>query len=144
MIILFFILSIVSKTASSDMVVIVAASTPVDHANKSLISDIFLDRIHTFDNGTPVIPVNNNALMKYFYLRVADRNQNEMESYWSKLLFTSRGEPPMSLDDDKLVIDLITNNPSMVGYVNADSVKNNPNLKVIETITDDVYAVGSN
>ena len=134
---------LMALSGHADMVVIVDNKTNVTHISNSSVGDIFLDRLHTFDNGISVVPVNNNALMKYFYLRVADRNQNEMQAYWSKLLFTGRGEPPLTLDDDQSVIQLIEHNPNMVGYVSAASVKDNPNVKVIEVIPDDVYAMGN-
>ncbi len=127
------------SVARADIVVIVAGNAPVTNTSPTSIRDIFLDRVHTFDNDVAVIPVNNRSLMKYFYLRVADRNQNEMESYWSKLLFTGRGEPPTALEDDSLVIKIIENNPNMIGYVNSTSIKDDTKVKVLETIPEDLY-----
>ncbi len=136
---MFFACLFLMSVARADIAVIVSVAAQVTNTSPASIRDVFLDRVHTFDNNVAVIPVNNRSLMKYFYLRVADRNQNEMESYWSKLLFTGRGEPPTALEDDSLVVKIIENNPNMVGYVNSASIKDDTKVKVLETIPDDAY-----
>jgi ABC-type phosphate transport system substrate-binding protein len=53
---------------------------------------------------------------------VLGRNSSQVSAYWSKLVFTGKGIPPKEVNSDAEVIDLVSKNPSVIGYVDSSSL----------------------
>nr|WP_136249642.1 phosphate ABC transporter substrate-binding protein [Ningiella ruwaisensis] len=102
----------------------------VNPANNSAIDDktvqrIFLGKEKKFGDGTETIPVNqvaDSAIRQSFDENVLGRSSSQVSAYWSKLVFTGKGIPPKEVTSDAEVIDLVSKNPSVIGYVDSASV----------------------
>jgi hypothetical protein len=57
-----------------------------------------------------------------FNEKILNKTSSQMKAYWSKLVFTGKGTPPKELLSDKEVIDLVSKNPNMIGYIQKESV----------------------
>ena len=67
-----------------------------------------------------MIPVDQNegaATRGEFYKKVANKDAAQLNAYWSKLIFTGQGQPPKAVGGDDAVIELVSKNPNMIGYV---------------------------
>lgn len=89
------------------------------------VQRIFLGKEKKFPDGSETLPVNqvaDNSLRKSFDEDVLGRNSSQVSAYWSKLVFTGKGIPPKEVSTDAEVIDLVSKNPSVIGYIDSSSV----------------------
>lgn len=97
--------------------------------DKKVISKIFLGKTKKFPGGGEAIPLNldSGGTSAEFTKKVLGKSESQMKAYWSKLLFTGKGQAPKSLKSDAEIIDMVSKNPNMIGYISeaavTDSVK---------------------
>jgi ABC-type phosphate transport system substrate-binding protein len=106
------------SSALSGVVVVVHPSNG-DALNKKAISKIFLGKSKKFPSGTAAKPVtlDSGATSAEFTKSVLGKSESQIKAYWSKLLFTGKGQAPKSVASDAEVIDMVSKNPEMIGYV---------------------------
>jgi ABC-type phosphate transport system substrate-binding protein len=108
------------SAAAAELVVIVSARAPVTALRTDQVADIFLSESNRFPDGSEAIAIDQNVRMPAraeFYDRVARRSPALMKAYWTKMVFTGRGQPPREVADDAAVRKLVAENPGMVGYI---------------------------
>ena len=67
-----------------------------------------------------------------FYSAVTSKNESQLKSYWSGLVFTGKGQPLTSVSDDAAVIAKVSVEPDTIGYVDNTSVTDK--VKVLFTL----------
>ncbi|WP_312957985.1 phosphate ABC transporter substrate-binding protein [Stutzerimonas nitrititolerans] len=67
-----------------------------------------------------------------FYSAVTNKNESQLKSYWSGLIFTGKGQPMASIADDAAVVAKIAAEADAIGYV--DSAAVNDSVKVLFTL----------
>ena len=119
-----------SAGTSAEVVAVVAASNPVSTLSRSQIADIFLGRMIRFPDGREVVPVDqveNSAAREAFYLKFADKSPAQIKAFWSRIIFTGRGQPPPEVSNGVEVKKFIAKHPDAIGYIEQklvdDSVK---------------------
>lgn len=120
-----FALSLPVRGAAADVVAIVSAKNPVTTLSKHQIMDIFLGKTRSFPDGRPAVPVDQvegSAARDDFYLELAGRSPAQMKAYWSKIIFTGRGQPPPEVANDLQVKKFIAEHPNAIGYIDASRV----------------------
>jgi len=55
-----------------------------------------------------------------------------MKAYWSRLVFTGKGKPPMSVGSASEMLSAVAADSSAIGYVDASQV--NDSVKVVLTL----------
>jgi len=73
-----------------------------------------------------------NAVRETFVEEVMGRNESQMKSYWSRLVFTGKGEPPQAFSSDAEVLDYVRSNSGAIGYV--DSAADTSGTNVVFTL----------
>ena len=89
------------------------------------VQRIFLGKDKKFADGSESIAVNQTAetqIRQDFDEAILGRSSSQVSAYWSKLVFTGKGIPPKELASDAEVLDLVSKNPSVIGYVDRASV----------------------
>lgn len=117
--------------SQADIVVIVHPSNS-DALDKKKISKIFLGKLKRFPSGSQTVPItqkSSNKARGEFDKKVLKKSASQLKAYWSKLLFTGKGQPPKEVTNDSEVIELVAGNPNVIGYVDAASV--NDSVKVL-------------
>lgn len=129
-IIIAFSLSLVSAEAMADIVAVVSAKSPVSTLSKNQVVDIFLGKANRFPNGHQAVPVDQNegsAAREEFYFKFAGKSPSQIKAFWSKIIFTGRGQPPQEVSNDIEVKKFIVEHPDAIGYIDQklmdDSVK---------------------
>ncbi|SDR70011.1 hypothetical protein SAMN05216421_0061 [Halopseudomonas xinjiangensis] len=115
-------------TASAEVAVIVnpaASAAP----SQSEVANIFLGKDKSL---TAVDQQGWSATKEAFYAGVASKNEAQLKSYWSGLIFTGKGQPPASVADDSAVVAKVAGNPGAIGYVASSAV--NDQIKVLFTL----------
>ncbi|WP_045857110.1 type 2 periplasmic-binding domain-containing protein [Teredinibacter purpureus] len=98
------------------------------------ISLIFLGKKKSFPDGSQAVPVSQTedaAPTAEFNDKILKKSSSQLKAYWSKLVFTGKGTPPRSVDNDAAVVSLVSSNPNIIGYVDASAV--NDSVKVVAT-----------
>jgi len=119
-----------SGFASAEVAVIVHPSN-ADAISQADVSAIFLGKKKAFPGGNSAVPiVLSDATTDEFNTKLLGKSASQLKSYWSKLVFTGKANPPKSVSSDEM-LSLIKSNPNMIGFV--DSANVSADVKVVGT-----------
>lgn len=96
------------------------------------ISRIFLGKKKTYPDGREAVPVDlkdGDTVRSDFVSSVLSKNDQQIKAYWAQLLFTGKGTPPKEVDSSAAVKELVSQNPSIIGYIDSQQVDSS--VKVI-------------
>ncbi|MFZ5756334.1 MAG: phosphate ABC transporter substrate-binding protein [Pseudomonadota bacterium] len=105
--------------------VVVHPSVNVGALNVDQLGQLFLGRAKTLPDGTPVSPIDlaeGSALRITFSERVLGKNEQQLRSYWSRMIFTGKGQPPRSMATSQDVLRAVAATPGYIGYVDSRDV----------------------
>ncbi|PKI16375.1 phosphate ABC transporter substrate-binding protein [Colwellia sp. 12G3] len=123
----------ISHTCYADVSIV------VNTANGGAISDteisrLFLGKLKKFSDGESAIPINSKAgtaARVVFEEKVLNKSSSQIKAYWSKRVFSGKGNPPTEVDNDAAVLSFVAENTGAIGYVDAASVDGT--VKVVKT-----------
>ncbi len=110
---------------AGDIVVITHPSVGVTELSKEDVMRIFLAKTKTYPNekqAVPVIPKENADTRKRFESVVFQKSPVQIKAYWTRLLFTGRGNPPQALEDDAAIKKRVAETPNAIGYIDASAL----------------------
>ncbi|WP_017446118.1 hypothetical protein [Gayadomonas joobiniege] len=128
-----------SAAAQADLYVIVNKQNPIQTLSKSQLIDIYTGRYVAFPNSREAKPVDlvaSHPLKEVFYQRTTGLSLSKISSYWARIKFTGRYNPPQEYQSLEEVLDYVSRTPQAIGYVDASllpELKNNP-VKVIYSV----------
>jgi ABC-type phosphate transport system substrate-binding protein len=128
------ILSLPASGAAADVVAVVSARNPVVALSRHQVVEIFLGKAPRFPDGRPAMPVDQvegTAARDAFYLEYSGQSPAQIKAYWSKLIFTGRGEPPPEVANGLQVKQFIAEHPNAIGYIDGKLVDGS--VKVVST-----------
>lgn len=111
--------------AAAELVVVVSARSPITSLRAEQVADIFLSEATRFPDGGEVVALDlpiGSPLRDDFYLKVASRTPALMKAYWTKRIFTGRGQPPRELPNSQAVRKLVADNPNLIGYIDRSAL----------------------
>jgi ABC-type phosphate transport system substrate-binding protein len=118
-------LSLAVSAATADVVAVVSSTSAVTTLSKTQLTDIFLGKVSRFPDGSPAIPIDQeegSPVREEFYLTYAGRSPAQVKSYWAKIIFTGRGQPPKAVSNSVDVRRLLAANPQAISYVERSAV----------------------
>ncbi|MEQ1591743.1 MAG: phosphate ABC transporter substrate-binding protein [Thiobacillaceae bacterium] len=121
--------------AAAEVVAVVSSKSTVTMLSKNQVADLFLGKLHSFPNGEPAIPVDQDeasSVRDEFYSRFTGKSAAQIKAYWSKIIFTGRGQPPKSVSSSAEVKRLLVENPNTIGYLEADRVDGSVKVLVLQ------------
>jgi len=113
-----------SVMAQAELVVIVNHNLPVTSLSRDEIYRIYLGKTKFLPNGVKVIPIDQrpgSSTREKFYSDVIQKSEIEMKSYWSRVIFTGQGYPPVQETDDQSVKELVAKNLNCIGYIDRNA-----------------------
>jgi ABC-type phosphate transport system substrate-binding protein len=111
--------------AAAEIVVIVSAKNPVSALRADQVADIFLGQSARLPDGAEVVALDQTVgapLRDEFYQKVSARTPPLMKAYWTKMIFTGRGQPPRELPSSAAVRRLVADNPALIGYIDRSAL----------------------
>jgi ABC-type phosphate transport system substrate-binding protein len=114
-----------SHTATAAVVAVVSSRSPITALSDSQLAEIFLGKVSRAPNGMRIVPIDqaeDSAEREQFYARIAGRSVAQMKSYWSKIIFTGRGQPPQEIRNVADLRRRIADDPSTIGYIEESQV----------------------
>jgi ABC-type phosphate transport system substrate-binding protein len=117
-------LSLGCGAAAAGLVAVVSARSPVTALSKNQITDIFLGKANAFPDGEKAVPIDQSEspARDEFYDRIVGKSPAQMKAYWSKLIFTGRGQPPREVANSMEVKKKVIENPNAIGYIDQNLV----------------------
>jgi ABC-type phosphate transport system substrate-binding protein len=118
-------LSLSSVVVKADVVAVVSAKNPITALDKSQVADIFLGKASHFPNGVQAVPIDQAeglAIRDEFYGKVVGKTASQIKAYWSKIIFTGRGQPPPNVSNSIEMKKRISDNPAAIGYIDRSLV----------------------
>jgi ABC-type phosphate transport system substrate-binding protein len=118
-------LSVSGVSARADVVAVVSSKSAITSLSRAQVADIFLCKANRFPDGVPAAPVDQaegSAVRAEFYRKIAGQSAAQMKGYWSKIIFTGRGEPPPTVTDSKELKKRVRENPAVIGYIDRSQV----------------------
>ena len=110
---------------SQDVVPVVSAKSPIAHLDATQVADIFLGKTSRFPDGSIAMPVDqgeDSPVRDRFYAQFTGKSPAQVKAYWSKIIFTGRGQPPRQAADSTEVKRIVSDNPHAIGYIDASQV----------------------
>ena len=111
-----------ARPVPADIVVIVNAANPVHSMSADEVSALYLARSRTFPSGEFALVFDlprDNAVRLHFFKQIANMPIGQVNTYWSRLMFSGQEMPPQVLPNEQAVIDIVRRNPGAIGYVSA-------------------------
>lgn len=124
-------LSFLSLSSYAGVKVIVNA-TNGSNFDADTITKIFLGKKKSFSNGDRAIMLtlpDKNPTTGEFNTAVLGKDSSQLKSYWSKLVFTGKGTPPEQVESEAAMLDLVSKNPNIIGFVSSQA--DTSNVKVV-------------
>lgn len=113
-----------APAALADVVVITHPSGP-DSMDATQVRDLFIGRSKQLPNGQSADPIDlaeGQPLREEFHTKVTGRSQAQLNAFWSKQVFTGKGQPPRTLDSTSAVKAAVASTPGAIGYINPGEV----------------------
>lgn len=104
----------------ADITVIVNAGNPVKSMNAEEVASLYLARTRTFPSGEYALVFDHprdSQLRQRFFKAVASMGISQVNTYWSRLMFSGQEIPPQPLPNEQAVIDIVRRNPGAIGYI---------------------------
>jgi ABC-type phosphate transport system substrate-binding protein len=114
-----------SPQLHADEVAVVSAKSTVTTLSRSQVADIFFGKTTRFPDGSQAVPIDQSEgtlARDDFYVWIAGKSAAQMKAYWSKIIFTGRGQPPKAVANSSETKRVIVANPNTIGYIESKLV----------------------
>ena len=102
--------------------VIVNPASGVDSMSREEVSHLFLGRVKHLPSGTSAIVIDTVPQREAFYHRLVGRGIAEINAYWARLRFSGRTQPPLQVEDARVVLERVAREQGAIGYVDSSLV----------------------
>ena len=113
-------LLIAAAAARAEPVVVVSVRSGIERLSRDEVINIFLGRYRGLPNGLQAIPIDqpeSSSLRAEFYRRLVNKELNEINAYWSRLIFSGKTSPPRQTADVAEVYALLAGNAGGIAYI---------------------------
>lgn len=89
------------------------------------VKNLFLGKRQALPDGTKIEVVElgtESPIREEFHSKFTKKTQAQLNSYWTRLVFTGKGKMPKEVSDSKELISMIASNPGLIGYVDSSEV----------------------
>jgi len=113
-----------ASAALAETVVVVSAKSSASALTMEQVSDIFLGKSAVLPGGGQAVPVDQaeGPLREDFYHKATGKTGSQVKAFWSKQIFTGKGQPPKEVGDSAAVKALVANNPNLIGYIDKSAL----------------------
>jgi len=118
-------LLLAARPVSAEPVAVVSMKSPVFTLSKTQVADIFLGKATRFPDGSRAVPIDQSEgilARDEFYADIVGKSPVQMKAYWSRIIFTGRGQPPKAASSSAAVKILVSADPNAIGYIESRMV----------------------
>lgn len=116
--------SLFSGLAQASVVVIANPNGP-DVLSKVQVAKLYLGKSKKLPNGVKAQVIEHNEgsdLRAQFHAGVTGKSDAQLQSYWSRLVFTGKGKPPKTIKSSALIKSQVASHPNTIGYIDESEV----------------------
>ena len=116
---------LVGGRACADVVVVVHVSSDIRQLSHESVVNIFLGRYRALAAGNAALPIDQPegaALRTEFYRRLVNKNLNEINAYWARLVFSGQTAPPLQVTKAADILQLLANHRNAIAYLDRSQV----------------------
>ena len=91
------------------------------------VRSIYLGKLRSFRNGDEIRPYDlpaNSTDWNRFVEKVLRKTPSTLNAYWARMLFSSKGKPPRTMDSELEVLNEVASRKNAIGYINSNLVDN--------------------
>lgn len=117
---------------AGELVVIVSSKSPVTTLRADQVADIFLGQIANFPGGAEAVALDQSIgspERDEFYSKVTSKTRPLVKAYWTKMIFTGRGQPPKEVAGSAAIRKMVADNPGLIGYIDKSAL--DPSVKAV-------------
>lgn len=106
--------------ARADILLVVNPDSPLLAMTASEASNLYLGRTHAMANGQPVMLIDHprdSDVRARFFKSLSGMDLRRVNAYWARLQFSGGTQPPIQLDTEREIIEIVRHNRLAVGYV---------------------------
>ncbi len=116
---------------AGDVIVIVNPSVPESAISKPDVSNIYLGKKTSWNDGSTVKCVvlkgeTHNAFLENY----VGKTEGQFDTFWKKQVFTGKGSPPKEFDSDQAMVEYVAQTAGAIGYVSAGT-----DVSKVKTVT---------
>jgi hypothetical protein len=107
----------------ADFYIVVHASNPQRALTQKEAVDLFMGRSRAFANGDFALIFDlprDHPRRAAFYLALTGMSVAQVNSYWSRLMFSGQSVPPQALPDETAMAGILRRNPSALGWLSKE------------------------
>lgn len=119
----------------AELVIVVNARCGVAAMTRNEVINIFFGRSRQFFNGVEAQPVDmldSHPDRARFYAALVGKDLSEINAYWSRQVFSGRGQPPVKLGSSDDVLKWVSMHPGGIGFV--ESSKADARVRVVHEL----------
>jgi hypothetical protein len=123
--------------ARADFYVVVNASNPQRSLTQKEAVDLFMGRSRAFAGGDIALIFDlprDNARRAAFYQALTGMGVAQVNSYWSRLMFSGQSVPPQALPDEAAMVGMLRRNPGALGWLSREPTE--PGLRAVLVIKE--------
>ncbi|MDO8699336.1 MAG: hypothetical protein Q7J75_02760 [Rhodoferax sp.] len=131
--------------AHAELVLVVNSHSSIERLSRDDAINIFMGRYRKAPDDSTIRPFDlegDSPLRKFFYRRLIDKSQEEVNAYWARLVFAGRTVPPTQVKGQYDMLEKLLNDPHAIGYVDRNFLNGSErtslarNLKVVFLLPD--------
>ncbi|HEY8877899.1 MAG TPA: hypothetical protein VIN03_10070 [Roseateles sp.] len=123
--------------ARADFYIVVNAANPQRALTQKEAVDLFMGRSRAFANGEFALIFDlprDNARRAAFYQALTGMGVAQVNSYWSRLMFSGQSVPPQTLADEAAMVGTLRRNPGALGWLSREPTE--PGLRSVLVIKE--------
>jgi hypothetical protein len=123
--------------ARADFFIVVNAANPQRTLTQKEAVDLFMGRSRAFANGEFALIFDlprDNARRAAFYQALTGMGVAQVNSYWSRLMFSGQSVPPQALADEAAMVGMLRRNPGALGWLSREPTE--PGLRAVLVIKE--------
>ena len=112
------------EPAAAGFKVIVHSDNPEEEMKASAIAKMFLKKVKRWDHGVSVTPIDlspSHPIRKVFTKAIHNKSVTAIKSFWQRMIFSGREEPPTEKASESDVLSIVRTTPGAIAYVAADT-----------------------
>ncbi len=121
-----------ASPARADFYIVVHASNPQRTLTQKAAVDLFMGRNRAFANGDLALIFDlprDHPRRAGFYEALTGMSVAQVNSYWSRLMFSGQSAPPQALPDEAAMLSILRRNPSALGWLSREPAE--PGLRTV-------------
>ncbi len=112
--------TLASANVRAEIYLVVSESSPIQTISRKEAIDLFTGRTRSVAGAgvTQLFDLSRDSQQRaQFYESLTGKSLAQINSYWSRLMFSGQNMPPQVLPSEDVMIEILRTNPNGLGYL---------------------------